>query len=100
MLISHLNELKNEITRSTDASSIATTVGSTVDMITSLTVALFLITSLPALSRVWATLIATGLKNCHIMRSTSQNSAQYYCFEVLLKTGISKPAPCCKIAAL
>ena len=96
-----------EATWYTVAPKTAPTVGLSVDLITSLTVAPSFIASLPAFKRVWMPFIATGLKNCVTLgiyrtmpRRTSTKPWSYWYLDVPQNTGKSKPLPFWENAAL
>ena len=89
-----------EATWSTVAPKTAPTVGLSVYLITSLTVAPSSIASLTAFKKVWMPFIATGLRNCVTLGMyriipliTSPKPWPYWYLDVLLNIGKSKPLP-------
>ena len=92
MFIAHMNELRGHMVDL--APRTAPTLGCTMNLITSFTMAQFLVASLPALNRFWKPIIATGLKKRPMPRSRSPRPAPYWYLEVPLNMGNSKFCPC------
>ena len=82
-----------EATWSTVAPKTSQTIGLSVNLITFLTLAIYLIASLPALKCIYTPFIATGLRNCAtfemnctILQSTSPKPSPYWYLNVPMNT--------------